>query len=156
MPFFKLLKKGVEFEWTLECEQALDQLKEMLTKPPILTRPVEGETLYLYLVVSDETVCVVLVRETNLRQCPVYFVSKVLQGAWIRYQKIEKGALALVVAARRMRPYSVAHQVVVRTNQPIRKILHRPHLVERIIKWATDLSEFSIKVESRSALKSQV
>lgn len=56
-------KEGVEFEWTPECEQAPNQLKATLTELPILIRLVEGETLYLYLVVSDETLSVVLVRE---------------------------------------------------------------------------------------------
>lgn len=50
----------------------------------------------------------------------------------------------------------MAHQVVVRTNQPIRQNLHLPDLVRKIVKWAIKLSEFDIKFESRSTLKSQV
>lgn len=42
LPLFKQLKKGVDFEWTPKCEQALDQLKTVLLKPPILTRQVHG------------------------------------------------------------------------------------------------------------------
>lgn len=64
--------------------------------------------------------------------------------------------MALVMAARRLRPYFVAHQVVVRTDQQIRQILHQPDLARRIIKWAVELSKFGIKYESRSALKDHV
>lgn len=59
--FFKLLKKGVQFEWTEECEKALTQLKVALSGPPILTRPLEGEMLYLYFSVSKEALSALLI-----------------------------------------------------------------------------------------------
>lgn len=74
--FFKLLKKGVQFEWTKECEKALTQLKVALSIPPILTRPLEGETLYLYFSVSKEALSAILIQETDEGQRPVYFVCK--------------------------------------------------------------------------------
>lgn len=40
----------------------------------------------------------------------VYYVSRVLHDAETRYTGIEKLALALVVAARRLRPYFQAHE----------------------------------------------
>lgn len=61
----------------------------MLSKQPLLTRPVEGETLYLYLFVCEEAFSVVLIRETEDGQYPVYFISKSLQGLEISYQKVE-------------------------------------------------------------------
>lgn len=76
---------------------------------------------------------------------PVYFVRKALQGLKIRYQKIEKIVLALVIAERCLRPYFVAHHVVVRsTNYPICQILYRPDLAGRMIKWEVKFSEFGI------------
>jgi hypothetical protein len=39
LPFFKLLKYQEKFVWTQEANQALDQLKDFLSKPPILTAP---------------------------------------------------------------------------------------------------------------------
>ncbi|XP_062155167.1 uncharacterized protein LOC133863220 [Alnus glutinosa] len=50
LQFFKILRKT--FEWSSECEEALGKLKEYLTNPLLLSRPSEGEILYLYLVVS--------------------------------------------------------------------------------------------------------
>ena len=80
LPLFKLLKKEVEFEWTDQCQRALDELKAALTNPPIMTKPQPGETLYLYLAITDEAMSAVLVRESDLKQNPVYFISKVFQG----------------------------------------------------------------------------
>ncbi|XP_072073849.1 uncharacterized protein [Arachis hypogaea] len=41
-------------------------------------------------------------------------------------------------------------------DQPLRQILTRPELAERLIKWSIELSEFDIQYESRKALKSQI
>jgi hypothetical protein len=47
LPFFKLLKHQEKFAWTPEADQALDQLKDFLSKPPLLTAPREKEQLLL-------------------------------------------------------------------------------------------------------------
>jgi len=98
----------------------------------------------------------VLVRETPEGQKPVYFTSKALLGTETRYKKIEKAALALLAAVRRLRQYFLAHTVVVRTDQPIRQILGRPDIAGRMMKWSLELSDFDIHYESRKALKAQV
>lgn len=61
--FFALLKKKNNFEWTPECQQVLRELKKYLSSPQLLSKPKEGETLLLYLVVSEFAVSAVLVRE---------------------------------------------------------------------------------------------
>ena len=38
-PFFKALKRGVDFVWTDECERSFQELKEYLGKAPILSKP---------------------------------------------------------------------------------------------------------------------
>ena len=84
--FFKLLRKEAAFEWTEECEQALLHLKQSLSQPYVLSRPVDWETLFLYLSVSIEAVSAALIRETHEGQNLVYFTSKALQGPEVRYQ----------------------------------------------------------------------
>src|ERR1043165_5353242 len=155
LPFFKLLRKGPTFEWNEECEQALLHLKRALSQPPVLSRPQLRETLYLYLAVSNEAVSAVLIRETEDGQKPVYFTSKALQGPETRYQQIEKVALALVITARRLRYYFLAHVIVVRTEQPVKQLLVRPNMPGGMLKWSLELSEFDIQYEGRNALKAQ-
>ncbi|GAU10563.1 hypothetical protein TSUD_420920, partial [Trifolium subterraneum] len=131
-------------------------LKKALSEPPVLSRSDVGEVLYLYLAVTSEAVSATLIRETLEGQKPVYFTSKALQGPELRYQRIEKVALALVTAAMRLRYYFLAHTVVVRTDQPIKLLLVRPDMAGRMLKWSLELSEFDIRYESRKALKAQV
>ena len=121
----------------------------------MLSRPVDGEPLFLYLAVSNEAISAALIRETTDGQKPVYFTSKALQGPESRYQQIEKVALALVNAARRLRHYFLAHTVIVRTDQPVKQLLGRPDMAGRMLKWSLEFSEFDIQYESRKALKAQ-
>lgn len=103
----------------------LIELKVYLTTPPLLSKPWDGETLLLYLTVSEHAVSTVLVHEEENKQLPVYYVSKLLHDAETRYCHLEKLALALVVAARKLRPYLQLHQIVVVTLFPVKLVLHK-------------------------------
>ncbi|KAL2246834.1 UNVERIFIED_CONTAM: Retrovirus-related Pol polyprotein from transposon [Sesamum indicum] len=154
--FFKILRKVKGFNWTEECEQAFQELKTYLRSPPLLANPREGDVLYLYLAVSDNAVSSVLIKEEGKVQNPVYYVSKMLQGAETRYAEIEKLALAVVVTARKLRPYFQSHRIVIRTNHPLRNILTRPEASGRMIKWTVELGEFDITYQGRTAEKAQI
>ncbi|KAL0420565.1 UNVERIFIED_CONTAM: hypothetical protein Slati_3079400 [Sesamum latifolium] len=65
----------------------------------------------------------VLIREEGGKQLPIYYVSKVLNGAEGRYTPIEKMALAFVVTARRLHPYFLSHPVGVKTITPLKQML---------------------------------
>ncbi|GAU46913.1 hypothetical protein TSUD_402940, partial [Trifolium subterraneum] len=155
LPLFRLLRKETTFEWTEECEGALQHLKRALSEPPVLTRPVEGEKLYLYLAVASEAISAVLIRETDQGQKPVYFVSRALQGPELRYLQIEKIALAVIMAARKLRYYFLAHSIIIRIDQPVKQLLARPDMVGRMLKWSLELAEFDLSFENRKALKAQ-
>jgi hypothetical protein len=47
VPFFKLLKHQEKFVWNPEADQALAQLKDFLSKPPVLTAPRKQEQLFV-------------------------------------------------------------------------------------------------------------
>ena len=102
-PFFQILKKV--FQWDAQCEEAFIVMKTYLSSPPILVSPSKGELLMLYLVISDFSTSVALVKERNIAQQSVYYCSRALRGAEERYSKMEKLVLALVTTARRLRPY---------------------------------------------------
>jgi dsDNA-binding SOS-regulon protein len=96
LPFFKLLKHQEKFVWTPEEDQALAQLKDFLSKPPVLTAPRKGEQLLLHLAVTTHVVSTAIVVErqedghTYPVQRPVYFISEVLSESKARYQPVQK------------------------------------------------------------------
>ncbi|KAL0319764.1 UNVERIFIED_CONTAM: hypothetical protein Sradi_5237900 [Sesamum radiatum] len=156
LPFFKTLRKVKDFQWTQECEQALNDLKQYLTTPQLLTNPKVGKTLYLYLAVSDDVMSSALVREEARLQSPVYYVSKMLQGAKKKYIQIEKLALALVTTARKLRLYFHSHKIIVLTNHPLRQIMLRLDASGWLVKSAVELGELDIEYELKIDVKAQV
>ena len=60
-PFFLLINKWKCFEWTEECAQAFQQLKEYLSHPPIMSSPEADEVLFAYIAVAPHAVSLVLI-----------------------------------------------------------------------------------------------
>ncbi|KAK2427613.1 hypothetical protein QL285_026181 [Trifolium repens] len=154
--FFAALKKGERFTWTEQCEEAFGKLKEFLASPTVLARPQQGVPLLLYLAVSDHALSSALVQEIEGEERPVYFVSRTLRGAELRYQKLEKLSLAIIVTARRLRQYFQSHKVIVKTDYPIKQVLKKPDLAGRMVAWSIELSEFDMTFSPRGAIKSQI
>uniref|UniRef100_A0A2N9GHQ1 Reverse transcriptase/retrotransposon-derived protein RNase H-like domain-containing protein n=1 Tax=Fagus sylvatica TaxID=28930 RepID=A0A2N9GHQ1_FAGSY len=124
LPFFKTLRKA--FTCTDECQKSFEELKKYLTFPPLLSPSKQGEPLFLYLTVSLTAISSALIREEDGVQLPVYYTSKSFQGVEERYPTMEKLALALVVAARKLRPYFQAHTIIALTNHPLHKAMSKP------------------------------
>ncbi|KAK3013564.1 hypothetical protein RJ639_008368 [Escallonia herrerae] len=128
---------------------------DMPASPPLLSKRVIGEDLFLYLAVAESAVSAVLVREQDGQQLPVYYVSKVLQGAMRRYPNAKKLAFALLTAARELRPYFQSHTIIMLTDKPLRWILHRPDLSGHLVPWSVELGEFDICYRPRPLIKGQ-
>ena len=114
-PFFLLMKKWKRFEWTEDCALAFQQLKEYLSRPPIMFSPVVDEVLFTYITVAPHAVSLVLLRVDNGIQRPIYYIRKSLHEAEVRYLPLEKAVLAVVLGTRKLPHYFQAHTVVVLT-----------------------------------------
>ncbi|XP_021303742.1 uncharacterized protein LOC110430401 [Sorghum bicolor] len=91
LPLYRLLKKAERFTWTLEAEEALDNLKRTLTTAPILVPPRPAEPLLLYVTAMTQVVraAVVVERPEEGHALPVqrsvYFINEVLSDTKVRY-----------------------------------------------------------------------
>ena len=91
LPFFKLLKASKRFSWSEEADTAFEQLKLLLTRPPIMTAPRPNETLLIYIAATSRVVSTTIVVEREEAghaykvQRPVYFISEVLNEPKTHY-----------------------------------------------------------------------
>ena len=69
---------------------------------------------------------------------------------------MEKLAFALVMAARKLKPYFQTHTVVVLTDRPLRRAMSILDAIGRLAIWAIELSEFDIQYRPQTAIKGQV
>ena len=75
-----------------------------LASPPLLSKPVTRETLFLYLAVSESAISGALIREEGV-QNPVYYVSKSLLDAETIYQRVKKMIMAFFIISRKLKHY---------------------------------------------------
>ncbi|KAK3021685.1 hypothetical protein RJ639_047109 [Escallonia herrerae] len=94
--------KAKDFAWIDNCRKSFEELKAYLGSPPLLSKPIPREDLFLYLSVTEVTVSPVLVIEEDGVQKLTYYVSKFLQDVETRYPKIDKIAVALITSTRHL------------------------------------------------------
>jgi hypothetical protein len=100
-----------KFVWTPEADQALAQLKDFLSKPPVLTAPRKGEQLLLYLAATTHVVstAIIVERQEDGHAYPVqravYFISEVLSESKASYQPMQKLLYAVIITSRKLRHY---------------------------------------------------
>nr|GEY44509.1 protein NYNRIN-like [Tanacetum cinerariifolium] len=125
LAFFKVIKGCKDkksIQWTTEADKELEKTKKLIQALPTLTLPKVGETLTMHLAASRESISVVLAAKRNKGWTPIFFISRVLQGAKLNYLALEKLVLALVHAARRLRRYFQSYTITVLTNTPIKQM----------------------------------
>ncbi|KAL0454327.1 UNVERIFIED_CONTAM: hypothetical protein Slati_0771900 [Sesamum latifolium] len=62
--------------------------------------------------------------------------------------------MALVITARKLRPYFLSYPVGVRINTPLKQVLGKPE-ISGLIKWAIKLTEYDISYLPRTTIKAQ-
>ena len=87
-----------------------------------MSSPEADEVLFAYIAVALQAVSLVLIRVDGGRQRPVYYVSKSLHDAEIRYLPLEKAILVVVHGTRKLLHYFQAYTVVVLTQLPLKAI----------------------------------
>ena len=129
LPLYRLLKKADRFEWTFEDQEALDMVKLLLTRAPILVPPTDGESLLLYIATTTQVVSAALVVEreeeghTLKVQHPMYFISEVLSDSKTRYSQIHKIMYAVLITKRKLHHYFESHPMMVVTSFPLGEVV---------------------------------
>ena len=155
-PFFLLMNKWKGFEWTEECALAFQRLKECLSRLSIMSSLETDEVMFAYIFVAPHAVSLVLIRVDSDIRKPIYYVSKSLHEAEVRYLPLKKAILAVVHAIRKLPYYFQSHTVVVLTQLLLRSLLQSVDYTRRIAKWDMILGVCDIKYMPCNSIKGQV
>lgn len=85
--FFGTLRKWEQ--WSEECEDAFQKIKQHLTSLPLLQIPEPEEILTLYLGATTCAISAVLVKNMVNEEKSIYFISKSMSPAEKNYKKVE-------------------------------------------------------------------
>ena len=121
-----------------------------------MSSPEPDEVLFAYIVVAPYAVNLALIRVDYGVQQPVYYVSKSLHEAEVRYLPLEKAILAVVLGTRQLPHYFQAHTIVIFNQLLLKTILRNADYIGRVAKWGTILGVFDIKYMPRTSIKGQV
>lgn len=100
-----LLRKEQPFVWTHAQQKSFDDLKEALINQVVLSFPDFDQLFYVTTDASDVAIGAMLSQGEIPNDRPIYFFSKILNGAQRNYSTIQKELLAIVEAIKAFRIY---------------------------------------------------
>lgn len=122
-PITALTKKDTPFEWTKECEDAMNTLKKALTSAPILSAPRLGRPFIIETDSSGKGTAAVMKQEQEGQERIIAYASRTLTKHESRYPAIELEALGLVFAVGKFRPYiDGARTTIITDHAPLKAL----------------------------------
>ena len=121
-----------------------------------MSRPEVNKVLFAYIVVASHAVSLVLIRVDSGVQRPIYYVSKLLHEAEIRYLPLEKAILAVIHVTHKLPHYFQSHTVDIITQLPLQSLLQSANYTGKVAKWGMILGAFDIMYMPHTFIKDQV
>ena len=157
-PLHNLLKAETAFEWTKECTQAVQTLKEKMANPPVLKFPDFSKKFLLQTDSSGTGFGVVLAQydgdvETRIHERPIAYASKTLSAAQRKMPAIYLEANAVAFGFKVFRAFLLGHFTEVQVDHaPLKWLLTTSQPSGKLMKVALKLSEFDFEVKYKPGI----
>ena len=103
---------------------------------------------------DDAVIGLALIQEFEGQECVIYYLSRRLVEAEMRYSAVDKLCLCLYFSCTKLRHYLLSAEcTVICKDNIVRYMLSMPIMSGRICKWILALSEFDLRYESAKAVK---
>ena len=154
-PLFVLTRKDVPFQWTTECQESFDNLKDILTSATILAFPDFKEDFLLETDASGTGLGAVLSqKQPNGQIRPIAYASRTLQSHEKNYGSTELEGLAVVWAVKHFRQYLYGHRCHVFTDhEALKALLNTPHPSGRLARWGLVIQELDLTINYQPGRK---
>jgi hypothetical protein len=94
------IKTNKEFGWGAEQQRAFEEIKEYLSKPPVLVPPQQDRPFYMYLSVGDTSIASVVIQVHDGKEKVVFYLSRRMLDMETRYPDIDNYAFVCSLHAR--------------------------------------------------------
>ena len=122
-PLRALTRKGVEWQWTSQCQESFDAIRRLIEEDTKLAYFDVDKDLYLQVDSSKDGVGCVMHQEGR----PIEYASKSLTETQRRWAQIEKELLSVVIGLERFDQYTYGRKVIVQNDhKPLEQILKKP------------------------------
>ncbi len=157
-PLTDLTRKNQAFKWTVECQQAFEELKTLLIKAPILAKAKLYKQFILETDASQRHVAAALLQydEEGLPRTIGYYSQK-LKPAEVRYATTDREALAVVMACRHFNHCFGGSKFTIRTDhQVITTVFKQRTKSPSMSKWILEMRDYHYKEEFELVKKNVV
>ena len=157
-PLKHLTRQNVEFQWTEKCQKLFDNLRELLTKYPILRHPDPSKDYTLFTDASQFGYAGVLTQEYEDNGIKKYhmvcYVRGLFRGSQLYWAVLTKEAYATYMSVRKLTFYITGHNIKVKSDHlPLKKFLEKKTLNVKVNNWAIELEQFKIELDWISGTK---
>jgi hypothetical protein len=134
-------------EWTIECQDAFDKLKNKMIQHPVLILP---NPKLPYVIMSDSSkvaMGAVLMQRLEDGLHPVAFYSKKFSSAELNYGVHEQELLALFMSLKHWRHLLLGSHITIYTDhKPLQYLKTQPILSPRQYRWLTYFADYDTEI----------
>ena len=150
----ELTKKGVKFEWTKECEDSFNTLKETLCSAPILAYPRPNESFILDTDASNVGIGGVLSQIQDGEEKVIAYASKKLDRHQQNYSVTRRELLAMVTFVNQFKHYLLGRRFLLRTDHgSLRWLFGFKDPQGQVARWIEVLNQYDFEIKHRDGVK---
>ncbi|KAG8479786.1 hypothetical protein CXB51_029317 [Gossypium anomalum] len=143
-PMTRLLQKDVKFEWTDECQQSFNRLKDLLTKAPVLVQPEPGKEFVIYSDASLNGLGCVLMQEGKV----IAYASRQLKPHERNYPVHDLELAAIVFALKIWRHYLYGEKCHIYTDhKSLKYLMTQKNLNLRQRRWLELIKDYDLIID---------
>ncbi|MGI9484275.1 MAG: reverse transcriptase domain-containing protein [Geminicoccaceae bacterium] len=155
-PLNRLKRKGVQWRWGPEEQEAFEQLRDQLCEAPVLRHPDFTRKMILQTDASGYGLGVVLTQIFDDGEQPIAYASRTLEDRETRHAIVEKEALAIAWGIHHFRHYLIGREFLVLTDhRPLESLSKIKDQNTRLQKISLKLQGYRYKIQYRPGKKNQ-
>ncbi|KAI3780620.1 hypothetical protein L2E82_10605 [Cichorium intybus] len=144
VPLTKLTKKGEQFTWAEEQQEAFQKLKQALCEAPVLVLPQSGEEYVIYSDASRIGLGCVLMQKGRV----IAYASRQLKDAEKKYPVHDLELAAVVLALKLWRHYLYGVKFIIYTDhKSLKYLFDQKELSMRQQRWMDLLKDFDCEIQ---------
>jgi hypothetical protein len=146
-----LLKKYCPFQWTKECQQSFDTLKQKMVTVPILVFPHWSKEFHVHVDASSISLGEVLAQlGAGDIDHLLSFAGRKLSTTEIKYTTTEREGLSMVYALHKFQHYLLGgHFKKFTYHSALKYLVKNPVLGGRICKWLLLFQEYDFEIVAK-------
>ncbi|RUM45435.1 MAG: hypothetical protein DSY80_03320, partial [Desulfocapsa sp.] len=155
-PVYELLRKDQRWKWTKQCEEAIEEVKRILTSDQVLVHYDTTKPMTLATDASPYGVGAVISHVLeNGDERPIAFASRTLTSSEKNYAQIEKEALGIMFGVRHFHKYLYGRKFTLITDHQPLTTIFGPHkdvptlAALRLQRWSLILMSYQYDIRYR-------